>query len=253
MFTIDQVQEFIKCKDDPVYFINTYVKFNHFRDGLTGFKLYEPQEKLINKYHNNQFNILKAPKQIAGKSSTAIYYILHHIIFFENWRTIGIFSHHKNPSIHLLNRLKDAYENLPKWMQHKIIVNNKQTLELENGSKVIAAPISSAYTRGQTFNLVLLYEIGSSSPTKLEDFFNSVFPILTASKITKVIINSTKDYYENSYFTKIWNDSEDGTNNFVRTTIKWYEIPGRDEKWKEEMIATIGIDAWNSEYECEEI
>jgi len=250
MFTIDQIQEFKKCMDDPVYFINTYVKFNHFKDGLIEFKLYEPQEKLINKYHNNQFNILKAPRQVAGKSSTAIYYILYHILF-EEGRTVGIFSHHINPSIHLLDKLKVAYENLPKWMQQGIVVNNKQTLELENGSKVIAAPISSAYTRGQTFNLVLLDEIGSSSPTKLEDFFNTVFPGITATK-AKVIINSTKDYYEKSYFTKIWNDSEYGKNDFVRTTIKWYEIPGRDEKWKEEMIANIGIDSWNREFECDE-
>jgi hypothetical protein len=217
---------------------------------LTGIKLHEPQEKLINKYHTNRFNILKAPRQIAGKSSTAIFYILHRIIF-QNYGTFGIFSRNRNSSIDLLDRLKVAYENLPKWMQHGIVVNNKQTLELENGSKVIAAPISSAYTRGQTFNLVLLDEIGSSSPTKLEDFFDSVFPTIVTSKFTKVIINSTKDYYERSYFNKIWKDSEDGNNDFVRTTIKWYEIPGASEEWKEQMIASFGIDIWNKEYECE--
>jgi hypothetical protein len=250
MFTEEQVQEFIKCKDDPVYFINNYVKFDHFKDGLTGIKLYEPQEKLINKYHTNRFNILKAPRHIAGKSSTAIYYILHQIIF-QNYGNVGIFSHHRNPSIHLLDRLRVAYENLPKWMQHDIIVNNKQELKLKNGSKVIAAPILSSYAKGQSFSLILLDEIGSSSPTKVEDFFNSIFPVIVTSKITKVIINSTKDYYEKSYFNKIWEDSEDGNNDFVRTTIKWYEIPWVDEEWKEQIIANIGIDAWKEQFECE--
>ena len=248
MFTEEQVQEFKKCKDDPVYFINNYVKFDHFKYGLTGIKLYEPQEKLINKYHTNRFNILKAPRHIAGKSSTAIYYILHQIIF-QNYGNVGIFSHHRNPSIHLLDRLRVAYENLPKWIQHDIVVNNKQELKLENGSKVIAAPILSSYAKGQTFSLILLDEIGSSSYTKLEDFFNSIFPVIVATKITKVIINSTKDYYEKSYFNKIWEDSEKGKNDFVRTTIKWNDIPGRDEKWKEQIIADIGIDAWNSVFE----
>lgn len=251
MFTEEQLQEFIKCKNDPVYFINTYVKFNHFKDGLIGFKLYEPQEKLINKYHKNQFNILKAPRQVAGKSSTAIYYILHYIIF-EDHKTVGLFSYGINPATHLLDRLKFAYENLPKWMKHGIVVNNRQTLELENGCKVIAASISPFYIKGQTFNLVLLDELGSSTYIKSEEFFKTLFPTIDASK-AKFIITSTKDYYENSYFTKIWKDSENGKNDYVRTTIKWNEIPGIDEKFKEDMIANIGIDAWNSEFECLEL
>jgi hypothetical protein len=247
-FTQEHITELQKCKEDPVYFINNYVKFDHFKDGLTGIKLYEPQEKLINKYHNNRFNILKAPRQIAGKSSTAIFYILHQIIF-QDYGNVGIFSHHRNPSIHLLDRLRVAYENLPKWMQQGVITNNRTTFELENGSRVIAASISSSTARGQAFSLILLDEIGSSSYTKVKDFFDCVFPTIVAGKLAKVIITSTKDYYEKSYFTKIWKDSEDGKNDFVRTTIKWYEIPWADDKWKEEMIANIGIDTWNMEFE----
>jgi hypothetical protein len=251
MFTEEQISEFIKCKDDPVYFINNYVKFNHFKDGLTGIKLHEPQEKLINKYHTNRFNILKAPRQIAGKSSTAIFYILHQIIF-QNYENVGIFSHNRNSSIDLLDRLKVSYENLPKWMQHGIIKNNRTTFELENGSRVIASSISPYNNaKGQSFSLILLDEIGSSSYTKGKDFFDYVFPVIVASKLAKVIITSTKDYYERSYFNKIWKDSEDGNNDFVRTTIKWYEIPKASEEWKEQMIASFGIDIWNREYECE--
>jgi hypothetical protein len=251
MITEEQITELQKCNNDPVYFINNYVKFDHFKDGLTGIKLYEPQEKLINKYHNNRFNILKASRQVAGKSSTAIFYILHQIIF-DDYRTVGMFSHHQNPSIHLLDRLKVAYENLPKWMQQGVRINNRTTFELENGSKVIAASISSTHTKGQNFSLILLDEIGNNSYAKVEDFFNSVFPIIATNKFTKVIINSTKDFYEEqeSYFNKIWKDSEDGKNQFVRTLIKWDEIPGRTEEWKDQMIANIGIDAWNQEFEC---
>jgi hypothetical protein len=251
MFTQEQISEFIKCKDDPVYFINNYVKFDHFKDGLTGIKLYEPQEKLINKYHTNRFNILKAPRCISGKSSTAIFYILHQIIF-QDYETVGIFSHHQNPSIHLLDRLKVSYENLPKWMQQGVIKNNRTTFELENGSRVIASSISPYNNaRGQTFSLILLDEIGYISYTRVKDFFDCVFPTIVTSKLTKVIINSTRDLYEKSYFNKIWKDSEDGNNDFVRTTIKWYEIPGRNQEWKEQMIASFGIDVWNKEYECE--
>jgi len=250
MFTREHVSEFIKCKDDPVYFINNYVKFDNFKDGLTGIKLYEPQEKLINKYHNNRFNILKAPRQIAGKSSTAIFYILHQIIF-QDYETVGIFSPNRNSSIDLLDRLKVLYENLPKWMQQGVITNNRTTFELENGSGVIISSISPSACRDQAFSLVLLDEIGYISYPRVKDFFDSVCPTIVPSKLTKVIINSTRDHYERGYFNKIWKDSEDGNNDFARTTIKWYEIPGASEEWKEQMIASVGIDVWNREYECE--
>ena len=248
MFTEEQTQELKRCKEDPVYFINNYVKFNHFKDGLSNFKLYEPQEKLINNYHNNRFNIVKASRQIAGKSSTAIYYILHHILF-EDSRTVGLFSHNINPSIHLLDLLKVAYENLPEWLQQNITVNNRQTLELENGSKVIASSISPYNLKGLDFSLMLLDEMGSTSYTRLQEFFELAFPIIYSNKNTKVIITSTKDYYEDGYFNKMWNDSEEGKNDFVRTKIKWSDIPGKNEEWKEKMIETLGIDVWNREFD----
>lgn len=252
MITQEQVEEFLKCKEDPIYFINNYVKFDHFKDGLTGIKLYESQEKLINKYHTNRFNILRAPRQVMGKSSTAIFYILHQIIF-ENYGNVGIFSHHRKPSIHLLDRLKVSYENLPKWMQHGVIINNRTTFQLENFSRVIAESMSPSTAKGQSFSLILLDEIGNNSYTKSEKFINSVFPVIAAGTVTKVIINSTKDFYkeQESYFNKIWKDSEDGKNSFVRTTLKWYENPGLNQEWKEQMIANIGIDTWNREFECE--
>jgi hypothetical protein len=116
-------------------------------------------------------------------------------------------------------------------MQHGVITNNRTTFELENGSRVIAESISPFNNaKGQIFSIMLLDEIGNSSYTKVKDFFDLVFPTIAATKITKVIINSTKDYYEKSYFNKIWKDSEDGNNDFVRTTIKWYEIPWVDEE-----------------------
>lgn len=251
-FTQEKVEEFKKCKEDPVYFINNYVKHYHFKDGISEFKLYEPQEKLIRKYHKNRFNIVKAPRQIAGKSSTAIYYILHQILF-EDEMQVAVSSHHINPTTHLLDILKRAYENLPKWLQQGVRVWNKTTVEFDNGSRVIAAPTSSSYFRGTNYNLILLDELGNNTYSKVEEFFNTAFPVLISGKVSKMIITSTKDYYENGYFSKLWKDSEESKNQFVRTEIKWYEIPGKDENWKREMIATLGQDVWDQEFEVKEL
>ena len=245
--TPEQIKEFQKCKDSPVYFINNYVKFDHFKDVLTSIKLYEPQEKLINKYHNNRFNICKSSRQ-AGKTSNGIFYVLHHIIFNDNV-TDGIFSFNAFDARNSLERLRTAYKNLPEWMQHKVIKWNKSTLELENGSRVTVGNTTYSSFKGRGFNLVYLDEFAFVPDKDAQDFFIKIFPMLTANKSTKVIIASSIKQ-QDDWFSKIWKDSEDGKNQFVRTLIKWDEIPGRDEEWKEQMIANIGIDAWNQEFEC---
>lgn len=246
--TQEHFEEFQKCKDDPVYFINNYVKTVTFDKGLTDFKLYPYQEKLINKYHNNRFNICKSSRQ-AGKTSNGIFYVLHHIIFNDNVND-GIFSFNASEARNSLERLVTAYKNLPEWMQHKVIINNKSTLELENGSRVIVNKTSYNAFRGQGFNLVYLDEFAFVQDNDAQDFFIKILPILTANKSTKVIIASSIKPKDDC-FNKIWKDSENGKNQFVRTLIKWYEIPGRTEEWKDQMIAAIGIDAWNQQFECE--
>ena len=243
-----QITELQKCKDDPVYFINNYIKTVTFDKGLTDFNLYPYQEDLINKYHNNRFNICKSPRQ-AGKTSNGIFYVLHHIIFNDNV-TDGIFSFNASDARNSLERLQNAYKNLPKWMQYKVIINNKSTLELENGSRVTVGNTSYATFKGWSFNLVYLDEFAFVPDKDAQDFFIKIFPMFTASISTKVIIASSIKQ-QDDWFSKIWNDSEDCKNQFVRTLIKWDEIPGRNNEWKERMIANIGIDAWNQQFECE--
>jgi hypothetical protein len=271
--TPEQITEYIKCKDDPVYFINNYVKtvtidkgltdfklypyqeklINNYvktvtiDKGLTDFKLYPYQEKLINKYHNNRFNICKSPRQ-AGKTSNGIFYVLHHIIFNDNV-TDGIFSFNASNARNSLERLRTAYENLPKWMQPGVKIWNKSSLELDNGSIVTVGNTTYSSFKDWGFNIVYLDEFAFASDKDAQDFIIKIFPILTANKSTKVIIASSIKQQDDC-FNKIWKDSEDGKNQFVRTLIKWDEIPGRTEEWKEQMIANIGIDAWNQEFEC---
>ena len=156
-FTPEQIIDLQKCKEDPVYFINNYVKFVTIDKGLTDFKLYPYQEKLINNYHNNRFNICKIPRR-SGKTLISIFYVLHHIIFNDNV-TDGIFSFNTLTACNSLQRLMTAYENLPEWMQHKVIINNKSKLELENGSRVIVGNTTYSSFKGCTFNLIFLDEL----------------------------------------------------------------------------------------------
>ena len=141
-FTQENIIEFLKCKDDPVYFANNYIKIVSLDEGLVPFKQYPFQKKLIQNFHENRFNICKMPRQ-TGKSTTVVSYLLHYAVFNDNVN-IAILANKASTARDLLGRLQLAYENLPRWMQQGIISWNKGSLEIENGSKISANSTSSS-------------------------------------------------------------------------------------------------------------
>ncbi len=246
-FTQEQIAEFIKCKQDPVYFARNYVKIVSLDEGLVPFKPYDFQEKLISNFHQNRFNICKMPRQ-TGKSTTSVSYLLHYALFNDSVN-IGILANKAATARDLLGRLQTAYENLPKWMQQGILVWNKGSLELENGSKILAASTSASAVRGMSFNILFLDEFAFVPNHIADSFFASVYPTITSGKSTKVIIVSTP--HGMNHFYRLWHDAEKGKNDYVPTDVHWSEVPGRDDVWKEQTIANTSEQQFKIEFECE--
>lgn len=246
-FTQEQILEFMRCKEDPVYFANKYIKIVSLDEGLTQFHPYHFQEKLINNFHENRFNICKMPRQ-TGKSTTVVSYLLHYAVFNDSVN-IGILANKAATARELLGRLQTAYENLPKWMQQGIIAWNKGSLELENGSKILAASTSASAVRGMSFNILFLDEFAFVPNHVADSFFASVYPTITSGKNTKVIIVSTP--HGMNHFYRMWHDAEKGKNEYIPTDVHWSEVPGRDEKWRETTIANTSEAQFKVEFECE--
>ena len=246
-FTPEQIQEWIKCSDDPVYFTRNYIKIVSLDEGLVPFKMWDFQEDMINRFHANRFNIAKLPRQ-TGKSTTVVSYLLHYAIFNDNVN-IGILANKLTTSRELLGRLQLAYENLPKWMQQGIVSWNKGSLELENGSKIMAASTSSSAVRGMSFNIIFLDEFAFVPTHIAEQFFSSVYPTISSGKSTKVIIISTPNGM--NMFYKLWHDAERKKNEYITTEVHWSQVPGRDAKWKEQTIANTSLRQFTQEFECE--
>ena len=246
-FTKEEVAEYIRCKDDPVYFAKNYVKIVTLDHGLQPFKLYDFQEKLVNNFHNHRFNICKMPRQ-TGKSTTCVSFLLHYAVFNDSVN-IGILANKASTARELLARLATAYENLPKWMQQGIIAWNKGNIELENGSKILAASTSASAVRGMSFNILFLDEFAFVPNHIADSFFASVYPTITSGKSTKVIIVSTP--HGMNHFYRMWHDAEKGKNEYVPTDVHWSEVPGRDDEWKEQTIANTSEQQFKIEFECE--
>jgi hypothetical protein len=246
-FTEEQIIEFLKCKEDPVYFARNYIKIVSLDHGLVPFKMYPFQEKLIQNFHDNRFNICKMPRQ-TGKSTTCVSYLLHYAVFNDNVN-IAILANKASTARDLLGRLQLAYENLPKWMQQGIISWNKGSLELENGSKISSNSTSSSAVRGGSYNVIFLDEFAFIPNHIADDFFASVYPTISSGQSTKVIIVSTPRGM--NHFYRMWHDAERGKNEYVPTDVHWSEVPGRDEAWKEQTIANTSEQQFKVEFECE--
>ena len=246
-WTEEMMVEFLKCKEDPVYFAKNHVKIVSLDEGLTQFEPYHFQEKLINNFHHNRFNICKMPRQ-TGKSTTVVSYLLHYAVFNDSVN-IGILANKAATARELLGRLQTAYENLPRWMQQGIIAWNKGSLELENGSKILAASTSASAVRGMSFNILFLDEFAFVPNHVADSFFASVYPTITSGKNTKVIIVSTP--HGMNHFYRMWHDAERQNNEYVPTDVHWSEVPGRDEKWKATTIKNTSEQQFKVEFECE--
>ncbi len=246
-WTKKEVEEYARCMKDPVYFIQQYIKIVSLDEGLIPFKLYDFQKEMVGTFHNNRFTICKLPRQ-SGKSTTIIAYLLHYVLFNPSVN-VAILANKAATARDLLGRLQLAYENLPKWLQQGVMSWNKGSLELENGSKILASSTSASAVRGGSYNIIFLDEFAYVPANVAEQFFSSVYPTISSGKTTKVMIVSTP--HGMNMFYKLWNDAENERNSYIPIDVHWSEVPGRDAAWKEETIKNTSASQFNTEFECE--
>ena len=246
-WTDESVTEFVKCSKNLRYFINNYVQIIHVDRGLVPFEMYDYQNDMIDKFENNRFVICKMPRQ-TGKSTTIIAFLLHYVLFNENVN-VAILANKGAVARELLSRLQLAYEHLPKWLQQGVVIWNKGNIELENGSKILASATSGSAVRGSSFNIIFLDEFAHVPSNIAEQFFTSVYPTISSGESTKVLIVSTP--LGMNMFYKMWADAQEKRNNYVPLEVHWSQVPGRDEKWKQETIKNTSEVQFTQEFECE--
>ena len=246
-WTKEELQEYKRCMDDPQYFVEKYIMIVSLDEGLVPFKLYDFQKEMIGTFHNNRFTICKLPRQ-SGKSTTIIAYLLHYVLFNPTVN-VAILANKAATARDLLGRLQLAYEHLPKWLQQGVMSWNKGSLELENGSKILASSTSASAVRGGSYNIIFLDEFAYVPANVAEQFFSSVYPTISSGKTTKVMIVSTP--HGMNMFYKLWVDAEEQRTEYVPIEVHWSEVPGRDEAWKEQTIKNTSEAQFNTEFECE--
>lgn len=246
-FTQEQMSEYLRCRRDPVYFIEKYLKIVHIDKGLVPFRLYDYQKDIVRNTFENRFNILLLPRQ-SGKSSVNAGMVIHYILF-QKHKKVAIIANKAATAREILSRAKLMYENLPFWMQSGVVSWNKGKIELANGCAVLAAATSSSAIRGDSINWLLLDEFAFVPTNQATEFFESVYPTISSGTDSKVSIFSTPKGM--NHFHKMWVEASEGRSEFVPFQINWFDVPGRDEEWKRKTIANIGIESWEQEFEAQ--
>ena len=246
-FTKEQLQEYVKCQKDPIYFIENYVQIITLDRGLQPFKLYDCQKKKVDIILNNRKVILMEGRQ-QGKTVTAAACILYYTIF-QSDKTVAIMGNKTASAREVLARYQTMYENLPIWMQQGVKTWNKGDVELENNCRIFTAATTTSGIRGKSVNWLYIDEAAIIPNNVADEFFASVYPTISAGETTKILLTSTPLGY--NHFWKFWNEAEKGANGFVHHFIHYKEIPGRDEKWAEEQLKLLGELKYNQEVLCE--
>ena len=227
----EKVKEYHRCMKDPVYFTEKYLKIISLDKGLVTFNLYKYQKKMFKHFNDNRFNVVLACRQ-SGKSISACAYLIWYALFNPE-KTIAILANKGATAREMLSRITLMLENIPFFLQPGCKALNKGSLEFSNNSRIIAAATSGSSIRGLSVNLLYLDEFAFVE--RASEFYTSTYPVVTAGTNTKVIITSTANGIGNIYH-KIWEGAVQKVNAFKPFRVDWWDVPGRNKKWKEETI-----------------
>jgi hypothetical protein len=242
-FTKEEVIEYAKCMKNPVHFAENHIKVISLDKGLVSFKPYDYQRKMFEHFNDNRFSIVLACRQ-SGKSISSIIYILWYVCFHAD-KTVAILANKGATAREMLGRITLALENLPHFLQPGCKELNKGSIGFSNNSKIIASATSASSIRGLSVNLLFLDEFAFVE--NANEFYTSTYPVVTAGTDTKVIITSTANGVGNLYY-KIYESARKEQNEFKSFRVDWWDVPGRDEKWKQQTISNTSEIQFEQEF-----
>ena len=218
-------------------------------EGKQPIKLYNYQRRILKALTDNRFNVVLASRQI-GKTTILTIFALWMICFQDDYRVLLI-ANKEATAINIFKRIRLAYEMLPNFLKPGVINYAKTGLELANGSSIGISTTTSDAARGESINCLLIDEAAFIPPEFMNDFWESVFPVISSSKKSKIFMLSTPNGVGNLFY-NIYTESLDNSNGWHNERVDWWEVPGRDEKWRDMTAKALGsVDAFSQEYNNE--
>ena len=245
-YTPEMINELKKCKKNLLHFAENYFYIINLDRGKEKIKLYSCQKRVLRSLRDGRFVILLASRQI-GKTTLMTIYCLWNACFNEDQRIL-IVANKEQTAKNIFKRVRLAYEMLPNFLKPGVVEYGQTSMTLTNGSSIGISTTSSDAGRGDSCNCLILDELAFIDNHIVEKFWESVYPIISSSKKSKIFIASTPNGTDNLFY-NLYQGAKGGENNWTAERIDWWEIPGRDEKWKHDTIKTLGSEeAFSQEF-----
>lgn len=243
-YTEWEVAEIKRCASDVIYFANTYC--NAMTDeGIRKITLRDYQEQILSQYQKHRFNIFLSPRQ-SGKTVTSSIFLLWYLLFNFD-KNAMILANIGDTATELMDKIKIIMKGLPFFLKPGILVYNVMTMKFDNGCRIMAKTTTKQSSIGFTVHFLYMDEFAHINPNFIGQFFKSVYPTISSSKISRIIITSTPNGMNKFY--EIYKGAIDGVNEFNPIRVDWWQVPGRDEEWKKKEIANLGSEEdFNQEY-----
>ena len=244
-WTPEMVEDLERARKSILHFSRFFYIVN-LDEGKQPIKLYPYQKRILKALVENRFNVVLASRQI-GKTTILTIFALWMICFNDDYRVLLI-ANKEGTAKNIFKRIRLAYEMLPNFLKPGVINYAKEGMELANGSSIGISTTTSDAARGESINCLLIDEAAFIPAEFMNDFWESVFPVISSSKKSKIFMLSTPNGVGNLFY-NIYTDSLDGGNGWHNERVDWWEVPGRDEKWKEMTVKALGsVEAFNQEY-----
>jgi len=215
--------EIVRCGRDPAYFIRKYVKIQHPKRGLISFDLFDYQERLIDAYMTERFNVILKARQLGISEVTAAYAAW--LMLFHRDKNVLVMATKADTAKNIVRKIKVCIKKLPKWlMLTRQKTDNAMSIEFDNGSRIQAIASSGDAGRSEALSLLIIDE--AAHVTSLDEMWTGLLPTVTAGG--SVIMLSTPNGVGN-LFHKIYTEAEAHENDFHPTKLMWWVHPERIE------------------------
>jgi hypothetical protein len=238
------IKEIVKSGKDPVYFINNYAKISHPVRGLIPFRTYEFQDDLLKDFNDHRFNVILKARQL-GISTICGAYIVWMMMFHRD-KNVMVMATKFSTATNLVKKVKHIIKYLPPWMMvAPIVVDNRTSFELSNGSQIKASSTSADAGRSEALSLLVIDE--AAHVEGLDELWTGLYPTLSTGG--RCIALSTPNGVGN-WFHQTYTDSDTGLNDFHPTSLPWSVHPDRDVEWFEKETRNMSRRQIAQELEC---
>lgn len=237
-------EEYKRCASDPIYFINKYVKIQHPEEGTILFETYEFQNECIVDFQRFPKNIILKCRQMGITTIVSAYCTW--LMCFHDDKNIVCLATKQDTAKEVVTKVKFAYDNLPSWLKPVALANNKLSLELKNGSKILAETAAIDSGRGKAVSLAILDEFAHLRDS--EEVWTSI-QSSTMHGGGNVIVLSTPNGIGNT-FHKMWVDAETKQNEFNPISLHWTRHPKYNQAWRDNQTKLLGERKARQECDC---